>query len=149
MHDTWATCEYLLQPFFQEAETPSVFRQIAVKNFDGSQFETKQVFYTSKDGTKIPMFIIHRKGLKLDGSSPTFLYGMLSRSRFCLVIIFNRPFSVRFLSSSSVFVSLSNTGYGGFSISITPSFSVSRAVFLQHFGGIYAVANKDCKNERI
>jgi len=90
----------------KESNTPSVFRQIAVKNFDGSQFETKQVFYPSKDGTKVPMFIIHRKGLKLDGSSPTFLYG-----------------------------------YGGFSISITPSFSVSRAVFLQHFGGIYAVAN--------
>ena len=38
-------------------------------------FETKQVFYTSKDGTRIPMFLVHRKGLKLDGNNPTLLYG--------------------------------------------------------------------------
>ncbi len=43
--------------------------------FDASAFETKQVFYPGKDGTKIPMFITHRKGLKLDGSHPTLLYG--------------------------------------------------------------------------
>jgi len=44
-------------------------------NFDPDQFETKQVFYPSKDGTKVPMFITHRKDLKLDGSNPTYLYG--------------------------------------------------------------------------
>jgi len=44
-------------------------------NFDPDQFVTKQVFYPSKDGTKVPMFITHRKGLKLDGSNPTYLYG--------------------------------------------------------------------------
>ena len=43
--------------------------------FDASQFESKRVFVTSKDGTKLPIFIAHRKGLKLDGSNPTLLYG--------------------------------------------------------------------------
>ena len=43
--------------------------------FDSSQFESKQVFYTSKDGTKVPMIITHKKGLKLDGKNPTILYG--------------------------------------------------------------------------
>ncbi len=44
-------------------------------DFDGSAFETQQVFYHSKDGTRVPMFIVHKKGLKLDGSNPTLLYG--------------------------------------------------------------------------
>jgi len=43
--------------------------------FDASQYETKQVFFPSMDGTRIPLFIVHRKGLKLDGSAPTWLYG--------------------------------------------------------------------------
>lgn len=73
--------------------------------FNPSQFETKQVFYTSKDGTKVPMFIMHKKGVKLDGNNPTLLYG-----------------------------------YGGFNINLTPSFSVSRVMFLER-GGVYAIAN--------
>ena len=52
----------------------AVFRQPKVPGYDASQFETKQVFYTSKDGTKVPMFLVHKKGLKLDGSNPTLLY---------------------------------------------------------------------------
>ena len=52
----------------------SIFRQPKV-DFDPTDFETKQVFYTSKDGTKVPMFITHKKGLKLDGNNPTYLYG--------------------------------------------------------------------------
>jgi prolyl oligopeptidase len=51
-----------------------VFRKAGVK-FDGSQYEVKQVFYTSKDGTKVPMFLTYKKGLKLDGNNPTLLYG--------------------------------------------------------------------------
>jgi prolyl oligopeptidase len=74
-------------------------------DFDGAGYETKQVFYPSKDGTNIPMFIVHKKGIKLDGSNPTLLYG-----------------------------------YGGFSTSLTPSFSVGRAVWLE-MGGVYAMAN--------
>ena len=74
-------------------------------DFDPSQFESKQVFYTSKDGTKIPMMISHKKGLSLNGKNPTILYG-----------------------------------YGGFNISLTPSFSITNAVWMEN-GGIYAVPN--------
>jgi prolyl oligopeptidase len=52
----------------------TVYRQPKV-DFDPSQFETRQVFYTSKDGTRVPMFIVSKKGIKLDGSNPTYLYG--------------------------------------------------------------------------
>lgn len=81
-----------------------VFRSPKLK-FDPSQFETKQVFYTSKDGTKVPMFITMKKGTVLDGNNPTLLYG-----------------------------------YGGFNISLTPSFSPRNLVWLE-MGGIYVVAN--------
>lgn len=74
-------------------------------DIDFDQYETKQVFFNSKDGTKIPMFITYKKGLKLDGTNPTMLYG-----------------------------------YGGFNISLTPSFSVSRMVLLEN-GGVYAMVN--------
>lgn len=73
--------------------------------FDGGGLETKQVFFTSKDGTRVPMFIVHKKGLKLDGANPVLLYG-----------------------------------YGGFNISLTPTFSVSRAVWME-MGGVFALAN--------
>ncbi len=88
----------------------SVFRQPEI-NFDASKFETKQVFAKSKDGTRVPIFITHRKGLKLDGNNPTILYG-----------------------------------YGGFNISLTPSFSVSRVVWMEA-GGIYCLANLRGGNE--
>jgi prolyl oligopeptidase len=74
-------------------------------DFDAEAYETKQVFYSSKDGTKVPMFIVHKKGLELDGTNPTLLYG-----------------------------------YGGFNISMTPSFSTTRAVWLEQ-GGVFALAN--------
>ena len=82
----------------------TVFRKPNI-DADVSQFETKQIFYHSKDGTRVPMFITHKKGIKLDGNNPTLLYG-----------------------------------YGGFDISITPSFSVPNLIWLQ-MGGVYAVAN--------
>ncbi|MBW8042303.1 MAG: S9 family peptidase [Planctomycetes bacterium] len=74
-------------------------------DFDPSDYQTRQIFYHSKDGTRIPMFITHKKGLRLDGSNPTLLYG-----------------------------------YGGFDISVKPSFSVSVLTWLEQ-GGVYAVAN--------
>ncbi|HUO66480.1 MAG TPA: prolyl oligopeptidase family serine peptidase, partial [Gammaproteobacteria bacterium] len=55
--------------------TSSVFRAPKVPGYDAAAFETKQVFFKSKDGTSVPMFLVYRKGLKLDGSNPTFLYG--------------------------------------------------------------------------
>ena len=84
--------------------TSSVFKAPAI-DFDPSGYETKQVFYTSKDGTRVPMFVTHKKGIKLDGSNPTYLYG-----------------------------------YGGFNISLTPSFSVSVLAWLE-LGGVYAMPN--------
>ncbi|WP_143525077.1 prolyl oligopeptidase family serine peptidase [Labilibacter marinus] len=74
-------------------------------DIDFDQYETKQVFFTSKDGTKVPMFIVHKKGISLDGNNPTMLYG-----------------------------------YGGFNISLTPTFSLSRMVLLEN-DGIYAMVN--------
>ncbi|CAM3332308.1 prolyl oligopeptidase family serine peptidase [Aequorivita lipolytica] len=74
-------------------------------DFNPENYESQQVFYTSKDGTKIPMIITHKKGLKMDGKNPTILYG-----------------------------------YGGFNISLTPSFSIANAVWMEQ-GGIYAVPN--------
>ena len=56
------------------ARTSTVFREPRVPGYDANAFETKQVFYPSKDGTRIPMFLVHRKGLELDGTNPTLLY---------------------------------------------------------------------------
>lgn len=53
----------------------SVFRKPTLKGFDGLKFEVKQVFYSSKDGTRVPMFIAHKKGIRPNGNNPTLLYG--------------------------------------------------------------------------
>ncbi len=73
--------------------------------FDPEQYTVRQVFYQSKDGTRVPMFITHKKGIELDGNNPTLLYG-----------------------------------YGGFNISIRPSFSIGRVGWME-LGGVLAVAN--------
>jgi prolyl oligopeptidase len=82
----------------------AIFRQPKVA-FDPNAYETRQVFYTSRDGTKVPMFITAKKGLKYDGNNPTYLYG-----------------------------------YGGFNISLTPSFSPANLAWME-MGGVYAVPN--------
>lgn len=87
-----------------ESGTSTVWRSPEV-DFDSDRYETRQVFYPSKDGTSVPMFITHKKGLRLNGRNPTYLYG-----------------------------------YGGFNISLTPSFSVSVAAWLE-MGGVYAMPN--------
>ena len=90
--------------FEPKTGTSEVYQKPKV-DFKSEQYESKQVFYTSKDGTKIPMVITHKKGLKLDGKNPTMLYG-----------------------------------YGGFNVSLTPSFSIANAVWMEN-GGVYAVPN--------
>lgn len=87
----------------ETGESRGIFFPSTGVNFN--DYITEQVFYESFDGTKIPMFIIYKKGILLNGNNPTMLYG-----------------------------------YGGFNISLTPSFSISRMVFLEN-GGIYAIAN--------
>ena len=52
----------------------SIFRESAIKGFKAEDYETAQVFYTSKDGTRVPMFLVFKRGLKLDGNNPTLLY---------------------------------------------------------------------------
>ncbi len=74
-------------------------------DFNPDDYESEQVFYNSKDGTKVPMIITYKKGTELNGKNPTILYG-----------------------------------YGGFNISLTPSFSIVNAVWMEQ-GGVYAVPN--------
>ena len=83
----------------------SLFAKSEVKGLDFNDYETRQVFYNSKDGTRVPMFIIHRKGLELNGENPTLLYG-----------------------------------YGGFNISLTPSYRSDRMVWIE-MGGVLAIPN--------
>ncbi|MEJ6792329.1 MAG: prolyl oligopeptidase family serine peptidase [Lacinutrix sp.] len=87
-----------------EKGASALFRKPSI-DFNSEDYKSVQVFYPSKDGTKIPMIITHKKGVKLNGKNPTILYG-----------------------------------YGGFNISLTPSFSITNAVWMEQ-GGIYAVAN--------
>ncbi|MCP4800876.1 MAG: S9 family peptidase, partial [bacterium] len=80
------------------------FRESEI-DVDLSDFTSEQVFYESKDGTKIPMILVHKKDIKLDGSNPTLLYG-----------------------------------YGGFNISLTPRFSLTKFAWVE-MGGVFAIAN--------
>jgi prolyl oligopeptidase len=87
------------------ASGESTLLREAKVSFDPEDFVVKQVFYNSKDGTRIPMFIAHKKGLELNGKNPTLLYG-----------------------------------YGGFNISLTPSFSIARLQWME-MGGMFAMPN--------
>ncbi len=87
-----------------ETNISTLYRQAQI-DFKFEEYETKQIFFKSKDGTSVPMFVVHKKGLKLNGKNPTYLYG-----------------------------------YGGFNISLTPSFSVTLVPFLEN-GGIYVMVN--------
>ncbi|NGP75448.1 S9 family peptidase [Balneolaceae bacterium YR4-1] len=87
-----------------ESGESELFKQPNVA-FDPDRYETKQVFYESKDGTEVPMFIVHRKGMERNANHPTLLYG-----------------------------------YGGFNISLTPSFSTDWISWLE-LGGVFAMAN--------
>ena len=84
--------------------TTNVFKKIELP-FNADNFVTEQIFYTSKDGTKVPMSITYKKGMKKNAKNPLMLYG-----------------------------------YGGFNISLNPTFNVARIPFLEN-GGIYVVAN--------
>lgn len=87
-----------------EKGTSELYKKPSI-DFNPEDYESKQVFYTSKDGTKVPMIITHKKGLERNGKNPTILYG-----------------------------------YGGFNVSLTPSFSIANAVWMEQ-GGVYAVPN--------
>jgi len=97
------TAPNIIYHYNMVTDESTIYRQPKV-DFNPDDYETKQVFYPSKDGTQVPMFITHKKGLQLDGNNPTYLYG-----------------------------------YGGFGVSLTPSFSVSNVVWLE-MGGVYAIA---------
>jgi prolyl oligopeptidase len=83
----------------------SMWAKVDAPSIDSSAYDVEQVWYTSKDGTKVPMFVVSKKGMEKNGKNPTLL-----------------------------------TGYGGFNVSLTPSFSRSMYLWMEH-GGIYAVAN--------
>lgn len=111
-----ANRDILFYTFKSFTKPPTIYKYNVAENvneeyfkpaldFDASDYETKQVFYKSKDGIKIPMFIVHKKGLELDGKNPTLLYA-----------------------------------YGGFNVSLLPSFKVERLIWLEN-GGVFAMPN--------
>ena len=83
----------------------ALWTKVDVPSIDPSAYEVAQEWYKSKDGTRVPMFIVHKKGLEKNGKNPTLL-----------------------------------TAYGGFNISLTPSFSRTAYLWMEH-GGVFAVAN--------
>lgn len=85
--------------------TTSQWAKVDAPSIEPAAYEVNQEWYHSKDGTRVPMFIVHKKGLKKDGRNPTVLMG-----------------------------------YGGFNVSMTPAFSRTAYLWMEH-GGVYAVAN--------
>ena len=84
---------------------PELWTKVDAPSIDPSSYEVAQEWFTSKDTTRVPMFVVHKKGLEKNGKNPTLL-----------------------------------TGYGGFNVSLTPGFSRTAYLWMEH-GGIYAVAN--------
>jgi prolyl oligopeptidase len=85
--------------------SPTLWAKVEAPSIDPSLYDVQQVWYASKDGTKVPMFIVSKKGIEKNGKNPTLLYG-----------------------------------YGGFNVSLNPTFNRSMYLWMEH-GGIYAVAN--------
>jgi prolyl oligopeptidase len=83
----------------------SLWTKVDAPSIEASAYEVQQEWFNSKDGTRVPMFVVHKKGLQKNGKNPTLL-----------------------------------TGYGGFNVSLTPTFSRAAYLWMEH-GGIYAVAN--------
>ena len=98
------TTAQTIYSFAPEQGSSEIYKKSGA-DFNSDNYVSEQVFYTSKDGTKVPMLISYKKGLQRDGSNPTILYG-----------------------------------YGGFNVSLTPSFSIPNAVWME-MGGVYAVPN--------
>src|SRR5207302_1658075 len=88
-----------------EQDATSLWAKVDAPSIDPAAYEVQQEWYHSKDGTRVPMFVVYKKGLKKSGHNPTLL-----------------------------------TAYGGFNISLTPTFSRTAYLWMEH-GGIYAVAN--------
>jgi prolyl oligopeptidase len=88
-----------------QGKAPILWAKVDAPSIDASAYEVKQEWFTSKDGTRVPMFVVHKKGLQQNGKNPTLL-----------------------------------TGYGGFNVSLTPAFSRTAYLWMEH-GGVYAVAN--------
>ena len=83
----------------------SLWTRVDAPSIEASAYDVQQEWFNSKDGTRVPMFVVHKKGLQKNGKNPTLL-----------------------------------TGYGGFNVSLTPSFSRTAYLWMEH-GGVYAVAN--------
>jgi len=83
----------------------TLWAKVDAPSIDPAAYEVNQEWYHSKDGTRVPIFVVNKKGLKKDGHNPTLL-----------------------------------TGYGGFNVSMTPAFSRTAYLWMEH-GGVYAVAN--------
>ena len=88
-----------------KSRATSLWAKVDAPSIDPAAYEVNQEWYHSKDGTRVPMFVVNKKGLKKDGHNPTLL-----------------------------------TAYGGFNVSLTPSFSRTAYLWMEH-GGVYAVAN--------
>jgi prolyl oligopeptidase len=91
--------------FTVDGHQSTLWAKVDAPSIEPSNYDVRQEWYHSKDGTRVPMFIVHKKGLKQEGQNPTLL-----------------------------------TGYGGFNVSMTPAFSRSAYLWLEH-GGVYAIAN--------